>query len=145
MFNHSLHDNHSCYRYTSLIIEILTACWYQVKSHRQIKLTYLLKNSTYLSNKPRINKKPIKLQMYKKLTFFLSARVLKHECVECGVRFLTSYKLRRHLLVHSGEKPFACGSCARRFSRQDAMQRHMLTHIDVSALIAKKWNEKINN
>uniref|UniRef100_A0A674A1W4 Zinc finger protein 281 n=1 Tax=Salmo trutta TaxID=8032 RepID=A0A674A1W4_SALTR len=72
-----------------------------------------------------------------------------HICEHCGASFRSSYHLRRHVLIHtgerpfrcsqcnmsfiqntyySGEKPFCCDQCNMRFIQKYHMERHKRTH-----------------
>ncbi|XP_011838037.1 PREDICTED: zinc finger and SCAN domain-containing protein 10 [Mandrillus leucophaeus] len=50
------------------------------------------------------------------------------ECVECGKSFSRSCNLLRHLLVHTGARPYSCTQCGRSFSRNSHLLRHLRTH-----------------
>lgn len=48
----------------------------------------------------------------------------------CGERFLCQSKLKRHLLGHTKERPFACGHCGKRFNQKSsALKSHLERHM----------------
>ncbi|EME78247.1 uncharacterized protein MYCFIDRAFT_7171, partial [Pseudocercospora fijiensis CIRAD86] len=53
-----------------------------------------------------------------------------HPCHECGKCFTRREHLRRHAIIHLGQKPFACTvrGCTRAFYRSDQLLRHSRTH-----------------
>lgn len=48
----------------------------------------------------------------------------KYPCDQCSKKFPTKKDLRRHSVVHTGNREFACQHCTARFGRKDHMTRH---------------------
>ncbi|XP_049739219.1 zinc finger protein 740 isoform X2 [Elephas maximus indicus] len=49
-------------------------------------------------------------------------------CQHCFGAFRSSYHLKRHILIHTGEKPFECDICDMRFIQKYHLERHKRVH-----------------
>ena len=51
-----------------------------------------------------------------------------HTCSICSKTLSSASSLDRHMLIHSGERPFKCRICGMAFTTNGNMHRHMRTH-----------------
>ncbi|XP_055307955.1 zinc finger protein OZF-like [Sitodiplosis mosellana] len=54
----------------------------------------------------------------------------RHKCSLCEYVTVNKGDLARHMLRHTGERPFPCSVCQKRFTRKQHLQSHMKTHVD---------------
>ncbi|XP_055944406.1 zinc finger protein 605-like [Argiope bruennichi] len=47
-----------------------------------------------------------------------------HSCPHCSRSFPCKSKLKRHILMHTGEKPFKCSVCKQSFRRKEGLRYH---------------------
>jgi len=48
-----------------------------------------------------------------------------HQCTQCSFASKNKKDLRRHMLTHTNEKPFACHLCGQRFNRNGHLKFHI--------------------
>jgi uncharacterized Zn-finger protein len=52
----------------------------------------------------------------------------RYKCAQCEKMFYDRTKLRRHQIVHSGEKRYECGICGTKFTLEQNLRVHMRIH-----------------
>lgn len=54
-----------------------------------------------------------------------------HKCKECSKEFSRATHLKRHMMIHSDDRPFTCTKCDKSFRRADHLQAHQNSHAEV--------------
>ena len=49
-------------------------------------------------------------------------------CIFCPCQFVSTNELRKHVLLHVNNKPFACDICNKKFTIKQALMRHKKKH-----------------
>ncbi|XP_056401161.1 zinc finger protein 770-like isoform X4 [Hyla sarda] len=68
----------------------------------------------------------------------LQKRKKAAKCDQCNKTFLTMSKLRRHYLIHTGQKPFTCTECGKTFRQSAHLKRHQVTHLQKASVLGSQ-------
>lgn len=88
------------------------------------------KETEGLLSKPTANNQPSSSNLMSSTTG--SSYSHQHKCDVCGKSFNRFYSLRRHQIMHSGEKKFKCPVCNMSFSHVYNRNRHVKRHANRS-------------
>nr|XP_015926351.1 zinc finger protein 770 isoform X4 [Parasteatoda tepidariorum] len=54
------------------------------------------------------------------------------QCPFCPKHFIYESKLARHIVVHTGDRPFMCHYCSKSFTQKAHLKTHLIVHLNTT-------------
>ncbi|XP_064177664.1 uncharacterized protein LOC135247777 [Anguilla rostrata] len=91
--------------------------------------------------KTSIKEHPLQLDLLNDANKCQTLKSTTYECITCLKGFSTPSKLERHILTHTGQRPFSCYVCGKKFRQLSHMKFHIRTHNRPRITLQKKYTE----
>lgn len=100
---------------------------YQEDNHGEISLPQILNDSINSIKLNKSSKSESGLDFDKNKTPLIPC---SFPCLICNKKFTKLKNLKKHVKLHSAEKPYKCSKCEMSYSRSDHLRRHETSHSD---------------
>ena len=85
------------------------------------------------------------LQIHKKSAHGTNPLGKEYTCTVCNIDFQTSFRYKRHRLVHTGERNYLCDTCGKGFKSRSELVQHEKRHCDVRPFVCPQCGKSFKN